>query len=95
MHTSSRVEPNLPRLDSFRMAIPVICYSFYPPRSDALFSNYFGEDLLLLRIFPDGRVVVEWTIAAELRSRDVAGERSGAWPGGGRSSAVGLVGLRG
>ena len=26
-------------------AIPVICYSFYPPRSDALFSNYF-EDLL-------------------------------------------------
>jgi len=29
-------------------AIPVICYSFYPPRSDALFSNYFEEDLFWL-----------------------------------------------
>ena len=33
--------------------IPVICYSFYLPRSDALFSNYFEEDLLpLFRFTP-------------------------------------------
>jgi len=30
-------------------AISVICYSFYPPRSDALFSNYFEEDLLHMK----------------------------------------------
>jgi len=27
---------------------PVICYSFYPPSSDVLFSNYFEEDLLVV-----------------------------------------------
>ena len=30
-------------------AISVICYSFCPPRSDALFSNYFEEDLLYFK----------------------------------------------
>jgi len=28
--------------------VSLICYTFYPARSDALFSNYFEEDLLLL-----------------------------------------------
>jgi len=41
----SRAECHSARL-VLHSAIPVICYSFYPPRSDALFSNYFEEDLL-------------------------------------------------
>jgi len=44
-------------------AIPVICYSFYPPRSDALFSNYFED---LLRRWSSEDWLSYWTV---MRSR--------------------------
>jgi len=47
----------------------LVCYSFYPPRSDALFSSYF-EDLLLLGFFSSVPILVK--IGQEMRPRECA-----------------------
>jgi len=46
-------------------AIPVICYSFYPPRSDAFFSNYFEEDLFVVRPMYDVQTFIPVTFLAD------------------------------